>query len=733
MTKDTYLIEGMTCASCALTVENAVKNLPDVDQASVNLTTEKLTINSEAPITSETIERVVSEAGYKASPYHPENSQSTPVRQEEHARALWHQFVWSALFTIPLLYIAMGPMVGLPLPQFLSPITHAKFFVGLQLLLTLPVIYMGKSYYTNGFRALFRGHPNMDSLVAVATSAALLYSIFGFIQVFRGAFHYAGHLYFESAVVILTLITLGNYFESRSKSSTSQAISKLLQLKVNEAHLIKDDSTKLVPVESIHVGDLVLIKPGEKVPVDGQVVQGSSYIDESMLTGESKPNQKNQEDPVYTGTINGQGSLTVQVTKTGNETFLAQIIGLVEEAQGNKAPIAKIADIVSGKFVPIVMILALLTAIFWFFVMKETFTFSLTTAIAVLVIACPCALGLATPTAIMVGSGRGAENGILFKGGDYLENLHLVHTIVFDKTGTITQGKPVLTKLTIFSGDEQSVLVEMASVEQDSEHPISRAILNKAKEENLNLLPVTEFESITGLGVKGMVDKQAILVGNSRLMEDYGLTVEDSSLMYMAKDGQLVASFNVADQLKEDSKATIQALKARGIKTVMLTGDQEDTAREIADAVGIDQVYSQVLPDQKEAIIASLQKDGHTVAMIGDGINDAPALAAADIGISLGSGTDIAIEAADVILMKPQMLDLVKAIQLSQATIKVVKENLFWAFIYNILMIPIAMGVLYLFGGPLLNPMLAGLAMSFSSVSVVLNALRLKAIPLKEK
>lgn len=733
MTKDTYLIEGMTCASCALTVENAVKNLPDVDQASVNLTTEKLTINSEAPITSETIERVVSEAGYKASPYHPENSQSTPVRQEEYARALWHQFVWSALFTIPLLYIAMGPMVGLPLPQFLSPITHAKFFVGLQLLLTLPVIYMGKSYYTNGFRALFRGHPNMDSLVAVATSAALLYSIFGFIQVFRGAFHYAGHLYFESAVVILTLITLGNYFESRSKSSTSQAISKLLQLKVNEAHLIKDDSTKLVPVESIHVGDLVLIKPGEKVPVDGQVVQGSSYIDESMLTGESKPNQKNQEDPVYTGTINGQGSLTVQVTKTGNETFLAQIIGLVEEAQGNKAPIAKIADIVSGKFVPIVMILALLTAIFWFFVMKETFTFSLTTAIAVLVIACPCALGLATPTAIMVGSGRGAENGILFKGGDYLENLHHVHTIVFDKTGTITQGKPVLTKLTIFSGDEQSVLVEMASVEQDSEHPISRAILNKAKEENLNILPVTEFESITGLGVKGMVDKQAILVGNSRLMEDYGLTVEDSSLMYMAKDGQLVASFNVADQLKEDSKATIQALKARGIKTVMLTGDQEDTAREIADAVGIDQVYSQVLPDQKEAIIASLQKDGHTVAMIGDGINDAPALAAADIGISLGSGTDIAIEAADVILMKPQMLDLVKAIQLSQATIKVVKENLFWAFIYNILMIPIAMGVLYLFGGPLLNPMLAGLAMSFSSVSVVLNALRLKAIPLKEK
>lgn len=733
MTKDTYLIEGMTCASCALTVENAVKNLPDVDQASVNLTTEKLTINSEAPITSETIERVVSEAGYKASPYHPENSQSTPVRQGEHARALWHQFVWSALFTIPLLYIAMGPMVGLPLPQFLSPITHAKFFVGLQLLLTLPVIYMGKSYYTNGFRALFRGHPNMDSLVAVATSAALLYSIFGFIQVFRGGFHYAGHLYFESAVVILTLITLGNYFESRSKSSTSQAISKLLQLKVNEAHLIKDDSTKLVPVESIHVGDLVLIKPGEKVPVDGQVVQGSSYIDESMLTGESKPNQKNQEDPVYTGTINGQGSLTVQVTKTGNETFLAQIIGLVEEAQGNKAPIAKIADIVSGKFVPIVMILALLTAMFWFFVMKETFTFSLTTAIAVLVIACPCTLGLATPTAIMVGSGRGAENGILFKGGDYLENLHHIHTIVFDKTGTITQGKPVLTKLTIFSGDEQSVLVEMASVEQDSEHPISRAILNKAKEENLNLLPVTEFESITGLGVKGMVDKQAILVGNSRLMEDYGLTVEDSSLMYMAKDGQLVASFNVADQLKEDSKATIQALKARGIKTVMLTGDQEDTAREIADAVGIDQVYSQVLPDQKEAIIASLQKDGHTVAMIGDGINDAPALAAADIGISLGSGTDIAIEAADVILMKPQMLDLVKAIQLSQATIKVVKENLFWAFIYNILMIPIAMGVLYLFGGPLLNPMLAGLAMSFSSVSVVLNALRLKAIPLKEK
>ncbi|AHY16389.1 heavy metal translocating P-type ATPase [Streptococcus iniae] len=727
MTKESFLIEGMTCASCALSVENAVKRLPGVDQASVNLTTEKLSVDyQDETINPKIIEKAVAEAGYQATRYLGKQDKSLQERQDNVTQRLWRQFICSAIFTIPVVYLAMGSMIGLPVPFA----TNLKFQAILQFFLTLPVLYFNKSYFTNGFNSLFKQAPNMNSLVALATTVSFLFSTFALAQVFKGHLHYLHQLYFESAVVILTLITLGNFFEASSKSKTSESLQKLLGLKVTQARLVKDGISKLVDLEEITVGQTLMIKPGEKVPLDGYVLSGSSFIDESMLTGESIPNEKISDSPVYAGTINGQGNLLVRVSKSDDQTFLSQMIDLVEEAQATKAPIAKIADQLSGRFVPFVIVLSLLTVFFWFFLMQESFHFALTAGIAVLVIACPCALGLATPTAIMVGSGRAAHNGILFKGGDYLENLHQVKTIVFDKTGTITQGQLQVTSMHFLAQQDPTLLQAVASLEQYSEHPISTAIVQKAKENGLTLEEVSDFKAHTGMGVKG----KDLIVGNAKLMAKEGIKVAEipetsnETVIYVAKNQELVAYFLVSDQLKADSQKTIFQLKKMGIKTIMLTGDQESVAKAIAKKVGIDKVYSQVLPDQKASIIAALQKEFGPVAMVGDGINDAPALATAAIGIAMGTGTDIAIEAADVILMKPQMLDLVKAVQLSQATIKVVKENLFWAFIYNLLMIPIAMGVLHLFGGPLLNPMFAGLAMSLSSVSVVLNALRLKTI-----
>lgn len=741
--EEVFVIDGMTCAACALTVENAVKKLDHVDSAVVNLTTEKMTVDYNPDLVSEKeIEKAVADAGYSASVFDPTTAKSQSERQSEATQNMWHKFLLSALFAIPLLYISMGSMVGLWVPEIISMSAHPLNFALIQLILTLPVMYFGRRFYVNGFRSLFKGHPNMDSLVALATTAAFVYSLYGVYHIILGHSHHAHMLYFESVAVILTLITLGKYFETLSKGRTSDAIQKLVKLSAKEATVIRDGVEQAVAIEDVRVGDLILVKPGEKIPVDGSVVSGHSAIDESMLTGESIPVEKVAEDKVYGASINGQGALTIRAEKVGDETLLAQIIKLVEDAQQTKAPIAKIADKVAGVFVPTVIVIALVTFIFWYLIMGQTFVFALQVAIAVLVIACPCALGLATPTAIMVGTGRGAENGILYKRGDTLENAHHLDTIVFDKTGTITQGKPQVVDIFAYQGDKDKLLAQVASIEKLSEHPLSQAIVEKASADKLALTEVTQFKSLTGFGLQADIDGQTVYVGNRKLMEKYqvDLTTSQEAVLaatqkgqtpiYISANAQLLGLITVADLLKADSKETVTKLQEKGIDVVMLTGDNSKTAQAIAKQAGIKNVISEVLPDQKSQAIQDLQSQGKMVAMVGDGINDAPALAVADIGIAVGSGTDIAIESADIILMKPEISDVLKALSISRLTIKIIKENLFWAFIYNILAIPVAMGVLYLFGGPLLNPMIAGLAMGFSSVSVVLNALRLKYIKL---
>lgn len=742
--EEVFVIDGMTCAACAVTVENAVNKIDHVDSAVVNLTTEKMTVRYNPDLVSEEeIEKAVADAGYGASVFDPATAKSQSERQSEATQNMWHKFLLSALFAVPLLYLSMGSMMGLWVPDVVSMDSHPLVFASVQLVLTLPVMYFGRRFYVNGFRSLIKGHPNMDSLVALATSAAFIYSLYGVYHIILGHAHHAHMLYFESVAVILALITLGKYFETLSKGRTSDAIQKLVKLSAKTATVIRDGVEESVPIENVVIGDILLVKPGEKIPVDGRVVSGHSAIDESMLTGESIPVEKVTDDKVFGASINGQGSLTIQAEKVGDETLLAQIIKLVEDAQQTKAPIAKIADRVAGVFVPVVITIALITFAFWYFVMGESFVFALQVAIAVLVIACPCALGLATPTAIMVGTGRGAENGILYKRGDVLENAHHIDTMVFDKTGTITQGKPQVVDVITYRGDEKSLLSKVASIEKYSEHPLSQAIVEKAVAEKLDFSEVENFTSLTGRGLQGEVAGQTFYIGNRRLMEELQVdlgaseaavlaaTQKGQTPIYISANQQLQGVITVADLLKVDSKETVAKLQNKGIDVVLLTGDNSKTAQAIAKQAGIKTVISEVLPDQKSQAIKDLQSQGKLVAMVGDGINDAPALAVADIGIAVGSGTDIAIESADIILMKPEISDILKALSISRLTIKVVKENLFWAFIYNILAIPVAMGVLYLFGGPLLNPMIAGLAMGFSSVSVVLNALRLKYIKLK--
>ncbi|WP_019791330.1 heavy metal translocating P-type ATPase [Streptococcus sobrinus] len=740
MAQETYLIDGMTCASCVATVENAVKKLPGMTSCSVNLTTEKMAVSyDDSQVNQEKIEQAVADAGYGVKLFVQGQAASQEEREEKRLAGMKQRLIWSTIFTLPLLYISMGSMMGLPLPAFLEAASHPLTFTLVQLALTLPVMAIGWHFYRTGFKTLYKGHPNMDSLVAVATTAAFLYSLASTYHVFLGHAHHVHQLYFESVAVILTLITLGKFFETLSKGRTSEAIKKLMHLSAKEALVVRDGQEILLPIEELVLGDQVLVKPGQKIPVDGQVLSGHSSVDESMLTGESIPVEKTIGDQVYGGSINSQGALTIETQKLGKDTLLSQIIKLVEDAQATKAPIAKIADQVSGVFVPVVMGIALVTGLAWFFLGGQSFSFALTVAVSVLVIACPCALGLATPTAIMVGTGLAAKNGILFKSGDSLELAHQVDTIVFDKTGTLTRGKPELVSLTSYQADwnREQLLRAVASLEAQSSHPISQALVDKAKEEGLSLSAVQDFENLAGFGLKGQVAGQELLVGNKALMgkeevdlssaqaDFVQLTQEGQTPIIVASQGQLLGLLGVADQLKPDSQAAIQALQAKGIEVVMLTGDNEQTAQAIAQEAGINRVISQVLPDQKAQAIADLQAAGKKVAMVGDGINDAPALALADLGIAMGAGTDIAIESADIVLMKPDLLDVVKTLAVSQATIKTIKLNLFWAFIYNILAIPVAMGVLYLFGGPLLNPMLAGLAMSFSSVSVVLNSLGL--------
>ncbi|HEO7149382.1 TPA: copper-translocating P-type ATPase [Streptococcus agalactiae] len=739
--KETFLIDGMTCASCALTIEKAVNKLDHVDSAVVNLATEKMTVTfDDTTLSPNVIEECVSETGYEASLFKEETSKSQSERHQLAIEKMWHRFWMSAVATIPLLYISMGPMINLWLPSFLMPDKGPLNYGVIQLLLTLPVMYFGRIFYQNGFKALFKRHPNMDSLVAIATTAAFIYSLYGLYEILQGDIHYAHQLYFESVAVILTLITLGKYFEILSKGRTSASIEKLLTLSAKEARVIKDGEDYMVPLDKVKIGETILVKPGEKIPLDGHVVAGESSIDESMLTGESIPVEKKVGSKVYGASINGQGSLTIFVEKEAGGSLLSQIINLVEVAQASKAPIANLADKVSGVFVPFVIVIAILSGLSWYLILGQSFAFSLKIMIAVLVIACPCALGLATPTAIMVASGKAAENGILFKGGEVLEKAHHIDTIVFDKTGTLTKGKPEVVAIKTYGVDKEEFLGQVASVEKLSNHPLSQTIVNKAKEKELPLREVMAFKNIWGYGLSAIINGKTMLVGNANLMtkNDVNLDLakadieiaqeEAQTVVYVSENGVLSGLITLTDQLKTDSQETVKQLQRLGFNLVLLTGDNKASADAIAQKLGITTVVSEVLPDQKANVILELKEKGGQIAMVGDGINDAPALASSDVGISMSSGTDIAIESADIVLMKPELTDLLKAMTISKQTIQIIKENLFWAFFYNVLAIPVAMGVLHLFGGPLLNPMLAGLAMAFSSVSVVLNALRLKVL-----
>ena len=737
-----YIIEGMSCASCAMTIENAVSKIPGVDKASVNLATEIMTVEANDSVTPEDIAKVVDGVGYGARPRGKsveEELEEKNEKKEAHLREMKRNLTISAIFTVPLLFIAMADMVGIPMPAFLSPMQSPVSYALIQLALSLPIVWIGRRFFVDGFKALSKGHPNMDSLVALGTSAAFLYSLYGTYHVLEGHAHFAMNLYYESAGVILTLITLGKYFEAVSKGKTSMAIQTLVGLAPKMATVLRDGQEVEVPVEEVQVGDLIRVKPGEKVPVDGIVTEGNSTVDESMLTGESIPVSKAVGDEVIGASLNKTGSFILKATKIGKDTALSQIIQLVEQAQGSKAPIAKLADKVSGVFVPIVIVLALVSGLAWYFLGQESWVFALTITISVLVIACPCALGLATPTAIMVGTGKGAENGILLKSGEALEEANHVNMVVFDKTGTITNGTPVVTDVvTVDSTDADALIRLAASLEVASEHPLGEAIVAKAKEQGAAFDEVTNFEAIPGFGIKGHVGETLVFLGNEKWMRENGLAnvemnekansfaEQGKTPLYIGYNDAVQGLIVVADTVKESSARAIQTLHEMGIQVAMMTGDHERTAQAIAAEVGIDRVFSEVLPQDKANYVSKLQEEGYIVAMVGDGINDAPALAQAQVGIAIGTGTDVAIESADAVLMKSDLMDVPAMLKLSRATIRNIKENLFWAFAYNVIGIPFAMGVLHLFGGPLLNPMIAGAAMSFSSVSVVLNALRLK-------
>lgn len=731
----------MTCASCAMTVEMAVKDLETVEDVNVNLATERLSLVPKEGFDSQQVLDAVAEAGYQAEEKgkdRPSDVNEEAAIKAQELRKKKQELLILLVTTLPLLYISMGSMVGLPLPSFLDHMKHPLLFVLSQLLLTLPAVWIGRGFYQRGFRNLIKKHPNMDSLIAVGTSAAFFYSLYSVSQVFLGHHAFVHQLYFESVAVIITLVLLGKYLESSAKGRTSQAIQSLLELVPSQATVIRYGEAVTIDTEDIRVGDIIRIKPGECMPVDGLVTNGQTFVDESMMTGESVPIEKKIGDTITSATINQNGSIDYEATRVGSDTTLAQIVRLVEEAQGSKAPIAALADKISLYFVPIVLSLATLSALGWYFLAGESLSFSLSIFIAVLVIACPCALGLATPTAIMVGTGKGAENGILIKSGQALEAAYQLDTIVLDKTGTITVGKPSLTDLLPLGDLNRPDLLRLiASAEQHSEHPLAQAILEAAKEEGLDLLPASHFEAMVGRGLSAQVEDKRLLIGNESLMKEKNidssafqeqlleLSHEGKTAMFVAINGQLVGILAVADEMKSSSLKAVQELQSMGLEVIMLTGDREETATAIAQKAGIPKVIAGVLPDGKAVAIKDLQKANKKLAMVGDGINDAPALVQADVGIAIGSGADVAIESADVVLMHSDLQDVVKAIKLSQATIRNIKENLFWAFAYNTLGIPIAMGLLHLFGGPLLNPMLAGLAMSLSSVSVVVNALRL--------
>ena len=731
----TYKVEGMTCAVCAGRVEKVTKKIEGVQKSVVNLTTEKLSITVDDDIvTYGDIKRAVEKAGYKL--IREEEKENNEKRLSDKDKLL-RRLIFSCIFTIPLLIVTMGHMVGMPLPKIIDPMTNPMNFALFQIILTIPVMAIGYKFYLVGFKNLIKLSPNMDSLIAVGTSAAFIYSVFGMYKIYVGDNSYAMHLYFEAAVTILTLITLGKYLEAISKGKTSEAIKKLMGLVPKTATIIRDNKETIIPVDEVIVGDIILVKPGEKLPVDGEVIEGSTSIDESMLTGESIPVEKVAGSNVIGASINKTGFIKYKATKVGKDTALAQIIKLVEDAQGSKAPIAKLADIISSYFVPTVIGLAIFSAGAWL-IAGETPVFALTIFISVLVIACPCALGLATPTAIMVGTGKGAENGVLIKCGEALETTHKIDTIVFDKTGTITEGKPVVTDIVTNGIDKNELLALAASAEKGSEHPLGEAIVREAEEKNIDLKKIENFNAIPGHGIQVVINGETILLGNLKLMKENSISIgnlnkesdrlaqEGKTPMYITINNSLEGIIAVADTVKPSSKKAIETLHSMGIKVAMITGDNKKTANAIARQVGIDIVLAEVLPQDKANEVKKLQNENRKVAMVGDGINDAPALAQADIGIAIGSGTDVAMESADIVLMRSDLMDVSTAIKLSKATIRNIKQNLFWAFGYNVLGIPVAMGVLHIFGGPLLNPMIAAAAMSLSSVSVLANALRLK-------
>ncbi len=749
--KQTFNVSGMTCSACSAHVEKAVCRLEGVAEVNVSLLTNSMQVTyDEDAASSEAIIAAVKNSGYGASLPQAAGTAAPAVRQEDvmagELAQMKHRMVWSFAFLIPLFYISMGHMMGAPLPGFLTGMDNALAFAFTQLLLTLPIMYLNDKYYKVGFKTLFRGAPNMDSLIAVGSMAAVAYGVFAIYQIGFGLGHgdgdlvakYHMDLYFESAGMILTLITLGKFLETRSKGKTSQAITRLMDLAPKTARVLREGGEMEIPVEEVLVGDRIVVRPGQAIPVDGTVVEGASAVDESALTGESLPVDKGPGDKVAAASINKSGSFVFEATRVGQDTTLAQMIRLVEEASSSKAPIAKLADKVAEVFVPVVMVIAAVTALVWLAVTHSPEQ-ALTAGVAVLVISCPCALGLATPVAIMVGTGKGAENGILVKSAEALETLHAIDTVVLDKTGTLTQGRPQVTDILPAGGVTESALLGLAAcLEAPSEHPLGAAIVEEAGARGLPRQPVERFAAVHGRGVEAVLGGRRCLAGNRAMMEEAGvdlsawedraqaLAAQGKTPLYFAKDTSLLGLIAVADTPKPTSRDAVAAFRSLGIDVIMLTGDNRRTAGAIGAQLGVTEVMAEVLPQDKERKVSELQSQGRKVAMVGDGINDAPALARANVGLAIGAGTDVAIESADIVLMKSDLLDAAAAVELSRATIRNIKENLFWAFFYNSLGIPLAAGVFFPLLGWQLNPMFAAAAMSLSSVCVVSNALRLR-------
>lgn len=737
MEKKTLKIAGMTCAACSSRIEKVLNKQEGVIKAEVNLVMEKLDLEYDDNIIDENIiVSKIEQIGYKVINDNIDDN----IRKDKEIKRMYFKVKLAILFAIPLFYIAMAPMLKLPFIDALEPMKHSILYSLIELILVLPIIIIGNNFYINGFKNLIKLSPNMDSLIAIGTSSALIYSLYNTILIINGNHMAVDNLYYESAGIIITLILIGKTLETVSKNKTSAAIKKLMELEVKNALIIKDGQELEIAIEDVKIGDILVAKPGMKIAVDGIVVEGYSSVDESMLTGESMPQEKKINDKVFAACININGNIRYQATKVGKDTLLAQIIKAVEKAQQTKAPIAKMADIVAGIFVPIVILIAIIASLAWL-VSGADISFVLKIFISILVIACPCALGLATPTAIVVGTGKASEYGILFKNSEALEISHQANCIVLDKTGTITLGKPTVSDVLLLSDiNEEELIKKVASIEKMSEHPLSQAIVKYSEELKIDLIKVEEFKSISGQGIEALLNDTRILIGNERLMNSYGISInffqdkisdlsnEAKTAILIAFDNEIVAIIAVSDVIKETTKEAIVKLKEMNLKVIMMSGDNKHTANVISQKVGITKVIAEVLPQDKANEIRKLQDNNNSIIMVGDGINDAPALVQANIGMAIGNGTDIAIESADVVLIKNDLLDVVKAIDISTKTIRNIKQNLFWAFIYNIVGIPIAAGLLYLIGGPLLNPIIAALAMSLSSVSVLSNALRLRKI-----